>query len=254
MQIKPASKNQIKKRKKLLGGKYRNKEKLFLAEGLRAVQQISDNGVIDVIEIFIEEGFDTKAVPVQNIPVFSASANDFAAISDTESPQGIIAVCKIPNQAEPNSLLNNDGVILAFDAIQDPGNLGTMIRTAAWFDVKGLLMGTGTVDPFHPKVVRSTAGATGAAPVISGDLDGILEKFEEKGWSVFLMDGSPESISLDRIKVPAKSIVIIGNEGSGISEKIYRGSRKKIKIEGRGLSVESLNASIACAIALYRFC
>lgn len=254
MQIKPASKNQIKNRKKLLAGKYRKKEGLFLAEGLRSVQQILDNEVIEVVEIFIEEGFGIEELSAGELPVFSVSSDGFAAISDTETPQGIIAVCRVPIESVLNSILDTEGVILAIDAIQDPGNLGTMIRTAAWFGVKGLVFGTGTVDPFHPKVVRSTAGATGAIPAISGELDDILKKADEFGWTVFLMDGGFDSINLDAIEIPSKSLVVIGNEGSGISKKLYTGSRKKIKIEGRGSSVESLNASIACAIALSRFC
>lgn len=254
MQIKPASKNQIKNRKKLLAGKYRKKEGLFLAEGLRSVQQILDNGIIEVVEIFIEAGFEIGKLQAEDLPVFSVSADGFADISDTETPQGIIAVCRIPNEPGFKSIIDTEGVFLALDAIQDPGNLGTMIRTAAWFGVKGLVFGTGTVDPFHPKVVRSTAGATGAIPAISGDLDAILKKAEDFGWSVFLMDGSFDSTNIKQIEIPSKSIVVIGNEGRGVSQKLFTVSRKKIKIEGRGSSIESLNASIACAIALSRFC
>lgn len=254
MNSKAASKNQLKSWKKLLAGKYRKKEGLFLAEGLRCVEQIVENGIVEVKELLIEDGFDGGHILNAGIPVFTLNKSDFSDVSDTETPQGVIAVCTIPDEADLNSLANTTGVITAYDAIQDPGNLGTMIRTSAWFGAKGIISGAGTADIFNPKTVRSTAGATGVLPFITGRLDQLLKNFENAGWTVYLMDGGTESENIQKISPAGKSIIVIGNEGSGISGSLFTAGRKKVKIEGEQQFVESLNASVACGIALSRFC
>jgi TrmH family RNA methyltransferase len=113
------------------------------------------------------------------------------------------------------------------------------------------LIGHGTADPFHPKVVRSTAGATGALDYMKRDLAEILAEFENKEWQVYLMDGGDGSISLQTIKPAEKSILMIGNEGNGISEHLFLPQRTKVGIPGHSSSVESLNAAIATGIGLY---
>ena len=143
--------------------------------------------------------------------------------------------------------------MVAFDAVQDPGNVGTIIRTAAWFGAAGLLLGHGTADPYHPKVVRSTAGATGALDYVKGDLAELLAKFENEDWQVYLMDGGSDSIELQSIKPGKKSVLVVGNEGNGISEEQFRTGRTSVRIPGDDAVVESLNAAIAMGIGMYGF-
>lgn len=225
-----------------------------MAEGLRCVEQILENGIIEVQEIIVQQGWDTRQFTVQtNLPFYELESADFESIADTDNPQGIIAVCKIPTETTPQQLSQKNGVLLATDAIQDPGNLGTMVRTACWFDVAGIIFGQGTVDPFHPKVVRSTAGATGVLPFVSGDLSELLDFFEENNRESFLLDAGENSKNIHEIDPPQKSILVIGNEGNGISEELLNSGRNRIKINGNAERVESLNASIACSIALYEF-
>lgn len=249
MQIEPASNNQMKLWRKLQQTKYRKKEGFFLAEGERCVEQIVDNGFIEIDSIILEKGYTPGFNYAEK--AYEVESSDFKSLSDTESPQGILAVCKIPAETSLEQLTDGSGVIVALDAVQDPGNVGTIIRTAAWFGVAGILFGHGTADPFHPKVVRSTAGATGTLDYMKGDLLGILAEFENKEWQVYLMDGGGDSINLQSIKPEEKSILVIGNEGNGISDQLFLSRRTKVGIPGNNTAVESLNAAIAAGIGLY---
>lgn len=249
-----ASNNQLKTWKKLLMGKYRKKMGLFIAEGVRCVEQILENGRVEVMELLIQKGWKPDQLSIESeLPVYELEPSDFQSVSDTETPQGVVAVCKILMESKLEDLAQKNGIILATDAIQDPGNLGTIIRTACWFDVAGILFGTGTVDPFHPKVVRSTAGATGVLPYLSGNLSELLTAFEADNWLTFLLDAGPDSENLFDIKPKDKSILVVGNEGNGISDELMGSGRNRIKIQGNSDLVESLNASVACSVALYEF-
>lgn len=249
MQIRPASNNQIKLWRKLQQTKYRKKEGLFLAEGERCVEQIVENAFIEIDSIILETGY---------LPGFEYEANayevessDFESLSDTDSPQGILAVCKIPEETSLEKLKNGSGVIVALDGVQDPGNVGTIVRTAAWFGAVGLLIGHGTADLFHPKVVRSTAGATGALDYMKEDLAEILAEFENEEWQVYLMDGGESSIDIQTVDPAEKSILVIGNEGNGISNELFADQRTAVRIPGDSTTVESLNAAIALGIGLF---
>lgn len=235
-------------------GKYRKRSGQFLAEGVRCVEQILENGKVEVQELIIEKGWDAGQLTVRtDVPLYELEASDFETVSDTDSPQGVVAVCKIPKESSVESLSQKSGMILATDAIQDPGNLGTIIRTACWFDVAGILFGNGTVDSFHPKVVRSTAGATGVLPYISGNLNDLFSSFEKENWTTFLLDAGEGSKNLDERPKSEKSILVVGNEGNGISDELFGNARHRMKIEGNPNQVESLNAAVACSISLYEF-
>lgn len=247
-----ASKNQIKSWKKLQLGKYRKRENLFLAEGLRCVEQIIENGVIQVTALLTDESVPLPDdFPRSDAPHYTLSSADFNAMADTDTPQGVAAVCRIPAPASEDQLRTSDRVIVGFDAIQDPGNLGTMIRTASWFGAGGLLIGHGTVDPFHPKVVRSTAGATGTIPYLKGDLSTLLESLSKSGKEVLLLDGGEQSVSLRETKPYAAQIVVAGNEGNGVDPSLFNYGYKAVRIDGDAGRVESLNAAVALSISLF---
>ncbi|MDZ7683189.1 MAG: TrmH family RNA methyltransferase [Fodinibius sp.] len=118
----------------------------------------------------------------------SLSSDLFAEVSGYRYPQGVLAICRMPKEATVDTLVSQKGIIVALDAVQDPGNLGTIIRTATWFGACGIISGKGTVDLFHPKVVRATAGATGSLPFINSKLEDILPAFEQKGWPTYFLD------------------------------------------------------------------
>lgn len=249
--MRKASNNEIKLLRKLNRKKYREKEQRFIVEGERSVEQVVENGLVEVETVFVLEG---KAVSDQLSAISAFVEEDvFSEVADTENPQGILAVCKMPKEINPEELAEESGIIVATDAIQDPGNLGTILRTAAWFGAKALIAGKGSVDVYHPKVVRSTAGATGSIPVITGELEEIFEELEKSGWEILLLDGGDESVNLGSVQPTPKTVLVVGNEGNGISEKLLNSRRKKIRIESAPgqEKVESLNAAVALSIALW---
>lgn len=253
-----ASNRQLTLLRKLNRKKYRQKERLFLLEGARAVQQVIETESIAVKTFFFEEDQqywlkDEWRIYVNKIEFRTLNTALFAEVSDTDTPQGVLALCRMPNEADIEELAKGHGIIVAFDAVQDPGNLGTIIRTATWFGATGLLSGKGTVDLFHPKVVRSTAGATGVIPHKNGELSEILAVFEERGWATFLLDAGAGALSLPEVKPTDKAIVVVGNEAHGIDADLINDRRKKVRIPSphKKPQVESLNAGVAASIALY---
>lgn len=246
-----ASNNQIKLLRKLNRKKYREEERLFFVEGERAVEQVLKNGILRVRELFISSGrignyfFNTSSVFLLDEEVFNE-------VADTDNPQDIMAICEMPDEVSVDELAVNKGLIIATDRIQDPGNLGTMIRSAAWFGVQGVIIGKGSVDLFNPKVVRSTAGATGSLSYLTGELNPILHKFEERGWKVVLLDGNPGAMDIREYSPGQKTIVVVGNEANGVHPDLITQSRDRLMITGGGgRKGESLNAAIALSISLY---
>jgi len=253
MAISFASNRQLTEWRKLLQGKYRKRENKFIAEGLRCVEQILSQNRIKIEAVVVEKDFHLgDSFKSSDLKLFEVDTEDFNSMSDTDTPQGVLAICHTPKETTLEELTQSDGLLIALDAVQDPGNLGTMIRTASWFNVSGLLIGNGTVEPFHPKVVRSTAGATGALPYIKTDLSEALKNFEAVGWNVSALDGGTESVSLKEVQTPKNNILIVGNEGNGVNPELMT-ARKRIRIEGNADNVESLNAAVALSIALYQF-
>ena len=248
-----ASAERLKQWRKLKMGKYRKREGLFLAEGIRTISQILENGIVEIAALIYCESMSECTLLKSGLPAYAVAPDEFKSLCDTETPQGILALCKIPAESEPEVLAGMKGLILALDTIQDPGNLGTIIRTAAWFGAGGILFGKGCADPFHPKVVRSTAGATGVLPYRQGDLDELLSFFEQRGRTVFLLDAGNQSHTIGHAKIAEHSVLVIGNEANGIHPSLYHTERTALHIPGSGNFAESLNASIAAAIGLYIF-
>lgn len=249
--MRKASKNEIKLLRKLTRKKYREKEQRFIVEGERAVAQVLENGQVEVTTVFVSE----RKVDSHQSSVDVAYVEDsvFNEIADTEQTQGILALCKMPEEIKLEDLSQESGIIVATDAIQDPGNMGTIFRTAAWFGAKALIAGKGSVDIYHPKVVRSTAGATGSLPIISGELESIFEDLEQSGWEIILLDGGEESENLESFQPARKTVIVVGNEGNGITESLLNSGRKKVSIASAPgqEKVESLNAAVAVSIALW---
>ena len=248
-----ASNNQLKLLKKLLMRKYRKKEQLFIAEGVRCVEQILRNGYISVKEVYADETLaESFSFIPENTPIYTIDGGTLADISDTKNTQGILALCEIPEEQSPAKITEQQGIIVAMDAIQDPGNAGTIIRTAAWFGAQAILSGRGTVDIYHPKVVRSTAGATGALPILTGELTDLLPLFDAAGWSILLLDGGTESSSIKTLPRRDKQLIVVGNEGNGIQKNVFDLGYSSVQISGRNDTVESLNAAVACSIGLFQ--
>jgi len=276
----PLSKNQLTLFRKLSQRKFREQHRLFIAEGLRTVEQVLTRGALQVIAVVISQrkwsdgsiagASSSDAVrgsvegALMGDPefrdilmsyrgyVYSVAEEDFSGLTDTEQHQGILAVCRMPEAAETTDFAAlSGGVLLATDRIQDPGNLGTMIRTAAWFDAVGVLLGEGSVDIYNPKVVRSTAGSTGVLPVRESVLVDDLALLKSAGWDIVVLDASEGSIPITLYSFLPRTVIVVGNEGNGPSEAVKSISSRRIAIPGNAENVESLNAAVATSIALF---
>jgi len=244
------SKSHLTTYRKLAQKKYRDQYRLFIIEGLRAVEQVLAGGRVKVEAIISTENSIIDA-GLDHINRFLLSDEDFRSLSDTQNSQGILAICNMINEADIDLMATGSGVIVAMDRIQDPGNLGTIIRSATWFQCAGLLLGEGTVDYYNPKVVRSTAGAVGVLPILNTSLPQTLQIFHDFGWQIVLLDTSAEAIPLITLTKSDKIVIVVGNEGAGISKDLLQSGFTNIFISGDNKHVESLNASVASSIALF---
>ena len=183
------------------------------------------------------------------LPMYSISAKLAARIADTEEPQGIFAVIWIPEQ-RPN--VQGD-IVLALDSVQDPGNIGTIIRSAAWFGVKTLLLGDGSADPYSPKVIRSTQGAIFDVELETKvELVGKVGLLKKQGYRVLATTLSADAVSIYEVSLPKKALLLFGSEAHGLNQELLALADKKIIIPKYG-SGESLNVAMSAAIVLAEF-
>lgn len=174
----------------------------------------------------------------------------FKQISDTQTPQGIMAVIEMPHY-ELADLLDGDRThLLILEGIQDPGNLGTMLRTGEGAGITGVIMNSQTVDLYNPKTVRSTMGSLYRMPYyISDDLEGTINLLKEKGVKLYAAH-LKGTLSYDEPEYTRACGFMIGNEGNGLSDQIADMADTYIKIPMEG-KVESLNAAISATLLMY---
>nr|MBB1522355.1 RNA methyltransferase [Clostridiales bacterium] len=235
----------IKNIKKLKEKKYRLNS--YIVEGIKMVKEaINENQEIALIAIRedFKIDFDTK-----NIKTVTISNKIFNDISDVKTPQGILAVIK---KNQNNQIETNQEYILALDSLQDPGNMGTIIRTADSANINQIIINKTTVDPYSPKVIRSTMGAIYRTNIIEvEDLKATLKEMKSKGFQIITTDLKATQSIYD-INYNNKTVVVIGNEANGVSQEILQTADKKVIIPMLG-KTESLNASIAASIMIYEY-
>lgn len=257
---KPISKAKLKQYVSLKQKKYRVQERLFIAEGERTVMQLLAQPKLKAEAVIIHS--EAEASPdfwslcdTAGADVYRAGKRDLKALSDTQNMQGMIAVLEIPPPQNPLLWQPEPGAfILALDGLSDPGNLGTIYRTAAWFGVTGILLGEGSVDLYNPKVVRSMAGATGSLPSAECALPDVLNEYQSRDYLIMLLDLNETAITLEKaaeLKQKSKKpfVVVVGNEAHGISEALSS-VYQAVYIPGNSDKVESLNAAVSAGIAL----
>ncbi|WP_226583582.1 TrmH family RNA methyltransferase [Halobacillus litoralis] len=231
----------VKEWKKLHKRKYRNQSAQFLVEGFHMVEEVLKSSW-EVKELIIREG--TEFPLPEGIPYTLVSPQVFTAIAETETPQGIAAVVGKENRGfEPKALT------LMIDAVQDPGNVGTLIRTADAAGFDQVILGTGSVDAYNDKVLRATQGSIFHIPIFAGDLEEYIQPLKEAGteiWASTLEDAHP----FQQLQPTGKSAIIVGNEGQGIQQHIVRQADKQVYIPIYG-QAESLNVAIAGAVLMY---
>lgn len=233
--------------------KARDEQKVFVCEGIKMFEEALANDNITIKKAFISEQlYNTGYEKIKNVDYDIVKESLFKQISETVTPQGILAIIEQPH-FDIDIILKNDNVkLLVIEDIQDPGNLGTMIRTAEAAGCSAVVASRGTVDIFNPKVIRSTMGAIYRVPYIQPDMalsDWMREILKPNSITTYAacLDGSEDYKS---VIYTNRSAILIGNEGNGLTEETKQASDYRIHIPMAG-EVESLNAAISAAILLY---
>lgn len=247
MQITSSSNEKIKYLKKLLSKRsFRESEGCFVLEGARAVKDAAKAGA-SLCALFVREGEENFHIE-SDVPTYIVAPHVFEGVAETKSPQGVLATVKMPQ----NTLSDlSEGCVIFCENLQDPGNLGTVIRTAAAVGAAGVVLSEGCVDLFNPKVVRSTMSALFSLPVVTGAKVGeSFDAFRQKGYRILGAALSPKTVDLYEEALPPNTLFVIGNEGNGITEETLSLCDQTVKIPMPG-NIESLNASVAAAILMY---
>lgn len=230
----------------------RSNQQQFVIEGPHLLEAALDKAPSLIVNVaFTAHAADRYAGLVGRCvrlgtPLFSISEKLASRLSDTEESQGIIAVLRMPQPEEDVE----GNLALALDGIQDPGNVGTIIRTAAWFGVKSMLLGEGTADPFAPKVIRATQGAIFSVGLEPGvDLARRIAKLRFAGWKVLATTLSNGATSIYETTFAPKTLLLFGSEAHGIRAGLLPLTDGEIIIPRYGEG-ESLNVAISAAIVL----
>ena len=236
------SKNQIKLITSLQQKKFRQLHKLFIAEGVKVIQELLDSNFV------LEHLYVTESIfeSLSNDSKTLITDAELKKISCLSTPNNCLALFAIPETEKPIS----SGLIVALDAVRDPGNLGTIIRLCDWFGVDQLWCNEQTVDLYNPKVVQATMGSLARVKVHYLDLEKEIQKANLPVFGTF-MDGE----NIYQSNLPSEGILILGNEANGISTGIEKlvTSRLAIPRFGNLQKTESLNVATATAIFLSEF-
>lgn len=227
---------------KLLRKKYRDQEGKYLIEGIKPLTDAVNAG-ITVETVFVREGDDSGIIPEEGVNTMCLSRDLFDNLSETETSQGVIAIAT-KNLKEPEQ-----GNVIILDRLQDPGNIGTIIRTAEAAGFRAIITVKGTGDIYSPKTVRAAAGALFRMPVIEGlDTEEAVRFCRERGLKVTVtaLEGAKECYDADL----RDTAIVIGNEGQGVSDEMLMAADEKVKIPMEG-EIESLNAAVAAAVLMY---
>lgn len=241
------SKNQLKNLAAYRQQKRCDEEGLFVVEGVKLCTEALQQG-ISVRCLCATADYFEKYEPSTS-SVYIVSENQLERLSLLRCPNKVWMLCERPDMEARAT--DDASLILALDGIQDPGNMGTILRTADWFGIRTILCSNGTVSCFNPKVVQATMGAIFRTSVQYCNLADKVRLLHKQGYSIYgaLLDGE----NITGIRNTSKSILIIGNEGHGISPEVATLVDHRITIPNIGGTCESLNAAIATAIALYQF-
>lgn len=232
------SKNQIKFVRQLEQKKYRKKEGLFVAEGPKVVGDLLRAG-FKAHTIFATKEWDSQGQAFQE-----ASDEELRRVSFLQHPQKVLALFFMPAKAVPEL----SGLSLALDDVQDPGNLGTIIRIADWFAIDTIYCSENTADAWSPKVVQATMGSIAHINIVYTDLQELISKAHVPVYGT-LLDGQ----NIYSQELSKEGIIVMGNEGNGISAPIRQLINRRLLIPQFHEGPESLNVAIATAITCSEF-
>ncbi len=224
----------------------------FLAEGVRVVEDLAGSPLrvrwvltSTTLEDGSRAGRVVSGLERVGVPVRAVPEAEFVRLADTEHPQGVLAVADVPLRRLDD--LPTVGVLLVLDAVQDPGNFGTLIRSAEALGARGVIALPGTVDPWNAKAVRSAAGSSFRLPLAQAPWDEAQHWLREKGFRILAAAAGGEPVTPVG---PGRAALVVGNEGAGVSEAVRSDVDAVVGIPLRGRA-ESLNVAAAAAILLY---
>ncbi|WP_156291409.1 TrmH family RNA methyltransferase [Oceanobacillus salinisoli] len=232
----------VKSWKKLHKRKERVNTGTFFIEGFHLIEEARKSDW-KIIEVIAQQGIDLP-VWCEGMDVTIVSDNVFNHISQTQTPQGVAAIVEMK---QTNALEGNH--MLLIDSIQDPGNLGTIIRTADAAGFGGIILGDGTVDVYNDKVIRATQGSIFHIALLQRNLEDAISELKADGFSVWAT-ALEYAVKYNEVPLEEKVALILGNEGAGVQQDIIAQSDKIVNIPIYG-QAESLNVSIAAGILMY---
>ena len=256
MQIITSKDNEIIKNiRKLKEKKYRDLNNEYIVEGIKMIREaINEKAVIKLI-VVCEENVNNGVIDkkllyeIAKYECIYVNKKIFSLVSDVQNPQGILAVIEKQNSEE--NIDYKQDVIVVLDGIQDPGNLGTILRTIDSVGLDQVIVSKETADSYNPKVVRSTMGAIFRVNIIESDnLLDTLKNMKKHKYKIMATSLETENSIYDVDYI--KKVIVIGNEANGVSQDILNYADEKIKIPMIG-KTESLNASVATAVILYEY-
>lgn len=223
----------------------RREEGVFCGEGPKLLSEAIKWGA-DLETVICAEGVSIPELPEQT-RVVEVPESLLPAVADTETPQGVVFVCKSSGLALPEKLEGKRYLVL--DGVQDPGNVGTIWRTADAFGADGLILCSGCADPYSPKTVRSTMGAIFRMPVYEASLEETAAKLSAAGIPLYTTALREDTVDVREVSL-AKAAVIIGSEGRGVSDLALQLCQQTLKIPMTS-RCESLNAAVAASVVLW---
>ena len=235
--------------------KAREKHALFVAEGVRSVEELLRSG-LPVDGALVAPQLATaprgqalrSALDAAGVDVVEVSEKDFRSAAETESPQGVLAIARTPQRPLETLDVGHRCRVVVLDALQDPGNVGTIVRTAAALGAAATIALPGTVDLWNPKVIRSSMGAQFVHPVLHASVPELLTFLERSAVDLWCADTGGEPMT--SAAAPDRVAIALGNEGSGLSPEIRAAARRTIALPVSS-TVESLNVAVAAGIILY---
>lgn len=234
--------------------KHRDREKKFIAEGVHLVKEaLLSHAQIEAIVYAADRGLPDEIRPLveqAGAPVFAVSEAVLAKCVDTVTPQAVFAVIHKSLLTADDILQHHRSLVIATDGVQDPGNLGTIIRSADAAGASAVLLGKGTVDLFNPKTLRSTMGSLFHLPIVSCDLAEVIPKAaKQQGVNVYA-SRLEEAVSCYDADFTDDTWFIVGNEGQGVSEPLLTLATHYVHIPMSG-KAESLNVAMASTLLLF---
>jgi TrmH family RNA methyltransferase len=252
------AKSRLKNMLALRYKKFRDEQNLFLIEGYRLCQEaLQSDFKVETLLIHSDSlspqnlNEITKLAQYQQVEIFEIQQSEVKRLAETVNSQGIFCIVQ-QKKIELDTVLNKDNqLIVIISEGQDPGNVGTIIRTCDWFGITAIFLSKGTVELYNPKVIRSTMGSIFHLQIVEQvELDNLLPRLSQMGYHIFGTDVNGQ-YNYNQTNYPRPLALVIGNENKGINNNLFKYFDKTIKIPSYG-KAESLNMAVATSIIISR--